>query len=185
MQNPMKTRACILAAALLLVACGEEAAEGAEGPTPSEGSADEGSAAEGSAALGEGGEADPGEPEEPPGPVAEDPTYELRATASGPYASGEEAQFQIELTPRGEYHVNQDFPMEIALRGPEGVTLPGAALGNGDAAEFNEERARFEVPFTAASAGEHTVTAEVDFAVCTPEACFPERRTLALALPVN
>ncbi len=130
-------------------------------------------------------EAPPAEPEGPPGPLAEDPTYELRATAGGPYTAGEAGTFQIQLTPRGDYHVNQDFPIEIALSGPDGMTLPTASLGNSDAAELTEERARFDVGFTPAAAGEQTVTAEVDFAVCTPQACFPEHRTLALALAVN
>ncbi|MGE0787904.1 MAG: hypothetical protein AB7S26_19675 [Sandaracinaceae bacterium] len=128
---------------------------------------------------------EPAEPDPPAGPVAEDPSYELRATPGGPYTAGEAATFQIQLTPRGVYHVNQDFPMEIALSGPDGVTLPSAPLGNGDAAEFTEGRARFDVPFTATSAGEKNITAEVDFAVCTPESCFPEHRTLAFAVNVQ
>ncbi|MFK7992173.1 MAG: hypothetical protein AB8I08_39505 [Sandaracinaceae bacterium] len=122
--------------------------------------------------------------EGPAGPMVEDPTFELRAEASGPYSAGESGTFQIRLTPRGEYHVNQDFPMAIALTGPDGMTLPPEDLSNGDAAEFSETTARYEVPFTAPE-GEHTVTAEVDFAVCTPEACMPDHRTLALVLPVR
>lgn len=134
-----------------------------------------------------GGERDRGPvvDEGPAGPVAEDPTFELRASASGPYTAGTEGSFEIRLTPRGVYHVNEDFPMEIALSGPDGVTLPGEALGNDDAAALDESQARFAIPFTAAGAGEHTVTAEVDFAVCTPQACMPEHRTLALVLPVR
>lgn len=125
------------------------------------------------------------EPEAPAGPVVNDPTYELRAEATPPYTAGEQGTFQIRLTPRGHYHVNQEFPMSIALTAPGGVTVPGAALGNGDAQEFSEQVARFEVPFTASAAGEHRVTALVDFAVCTPEACMPDQRTLALVLPVQ
>ncbi|MBX3270957.1 MAG: hypothetical protein KF729_11895 [Sandaracinaceae bacterium] len=119
------------------------------------------------------------------GPVAEDPTFELRATATGAYAPGQPGTFGIELTPRGEYHVNQDFPMTVRPCAGEGVTLPNAELGNDDAAERTEQRARFAVPFTAASAGEHRVSAVVDFAVCTPENCMPETRTIALVLPVE
>lgn len=133
-----------------------------------------------------GAEAEPAQAaEEEPGPVAEDPTFELRAEAQGPYTAGEQGTFEIRLTPRGEYHVNQEFPMNVSLTAPEGVELAQTQLGNDDAAELGEERARFAVPFTAASAGEHRVTAEVDFAVCTPEACMPDRRTLALVLPVR
>ena len=120
-----------------------------------------------------------------PGPTVTDVSFELRATASGPYASGEQGTFEVRLAPRGEYHVNEDYPMTVTVSGPEGLTLPSAPLGTDDAAEHGEALARFEVPFTAAGAGEHTVRCEVDFAVCTPEACVPDHRTLALALPVQ
>ncbi len=129
----------------------------------------------------------PEEPEAPPGPVAEDDSFELRATASGPYTAGQQGTFEIRLVPRGQYHVNVDplFPFAITLAGPDGVSFPEASLDREDAAEFTEQRARFAVPFTAAAAGEHQVTATVDFAVCTPSTCLPEQRTLALALPVQ
>ncbi len=117
--------------------------------------------------------------------VVEDPTFELRATATGPYTAGQPGTFAVQLTPRGVYHVNQDFPMSVRPCAGEGVTLPNADLGNDDAAERTEQTARFAVPFTAASAGEHRVSAVVDFAVCTPENCMPEQRTIALLLPVE
>ncbi len=119
--------------------------------------------------------------------VAEDPTFELRASASGPYAVGREASFDIRLTPRGQYHVNTDprFPFGIALEGPAAVRFRESSLDRADAAEFAEERARFAVAFTPQSAGSHRVTATVDFAVCTPSTCLPEQRTLALVLPVE
>ncbi|MCA9605188.1 MAG: hypothetical protein KC619_06320 [Myxococcales bacterium] len=117
--------------------------------------------------------------------VVDDPTFELRATATGPYTTGQEGHFGVALTPRGEYHVNQDFPMTIRPCAGEGVTLPDAELGNEDAAERTERAARFSVPFTAETAGEHRVSAVVDFAVCTPENCMPEQRTIALLLPVE
>jgi hypothetical protein len=123
----------------------------------------------------------------PAGPSVEDATFELRATASGPYTAGQPGNFEIRLVPRGEYHVNVDpgFPFAIALSGPQQVQFPEASLDREDAAEFTEQRARFSVPFTAQAAGQHPVTATVDFAVCTPSTCLPEQRTLALVLPVQ
>jgi hypothetical protein len=168
----------VLSVLLLAVGCGSEE----EGSASAQGETAEAEPSEGSETAEAGGTE---EADEEVGPVAEDPTFELRAEAQGPYAAGEQGSFEIRLTPRGEYHVNQEFPMNVALSGPDGVELPSADLGNDDADEFTEERARFSVPFTAASAGEHRVTAEVDFAVCTPEACMPDRRTLALVLPVR
>jgi hypothetical protein len=121
------------------------------------------------------------------GPLVEDTTFELRASPSGPYTAGQQGTFEIRLVPRGDYHVNVDplFPFAIALSGPGAVQFPEASLDREDAAEFTEQRARFAVPFTAREAGQHRVTATVDFAVCTPSTCLPEQRTLALVLPVQ
>lgn len=129
----------------------------------------------------------PGSEQAEPGPLAEDTTYELRATAAGPYAAGQAGTFEIRLTPRGEYHVNTDprFPFGIVLSGPDGVQFAEGSLDREDAAEFSEQQARFAVAFTPRAAGEHRVTATVDFAVCTPSTCLPEQRTLALVLPVQ
>ena len=124
-------------------------------------------------------------PEAPPGPLVDDPTFELRATAAGPYAPGQEGRFEIRLTPKGRYHVNQEFPMGITLTGPSGVSLPPGELGREAAAQFGEQIARFDVPFTASAAGQHQVQARVSFAVCTPESCMPDERTLAFVLPVQ
>lgn len=168
-------RASILLVGLLTAfGCGEEQGTASAETQPSE---------RGAASAGSAGGTDT--PAREAGPVVEDPTFELRADARGPYTAGEQGSFEIRLTPRGEYHVNQEFPMNVALAGPDGVVLPSEDLGNDDAEEFTQDVARFSVPFTASAAGEHRVTAEVDFAVCTPEACMPDRRTLALVLPVR
>lgn len=126
-----------------------------------------------------------GSPAEEAGPVVEDPSFELRAEAGGPYTTGEAGDFQIRLTPRGNYHVNQEYPMSIEVRAPDAVELPSPTLARTDAETYEEQLASFKVPFVPGQAGTHRVTADVDFAVCTPETCVPERRTLALVLPVN
>jgi hypothetical protein len=119
------------------------------------------------------------------GAVVDDPAFELRATAPGPYANGALANFGITLTPRGIYHVNEEFPITVEITAPAGVAFPKTTLERADAAEFGERRARFDVPFTPSAAGQHTVQAKVSFAVCTPENCIPDERTLAVVLPVN
>ncbi len=119
------------------------------------------------------------------GPVVEDPTFTLAATAAGPYAANALGHFVVKLTPKGEYHVNEEYPIAIELKAPAGVTLPKASLAKADAAEFSASTARFDVPVTPTAAGEHRVTAKVSFAVCTPENCMPDERTLELALAVQ
>lgn len=116
--------------------------------------------------------------------MAEDARFELRATATGPYRAGEPAIFAVTLTPRGEYHINQEYPIEVRVTAPAAVTLPKATLARADAAEFADAKARFDVPFTA-TAGTHALEVKVDFAVCTPSTCEPTDRTLSLSLPVE
>ncbi|MFW6050539.1 MAG: hypothetical protein ACODAU_05160 [Myxococcota bacterium] len=119
------------------------------------------------------------------GPSVATDTYELRAEAAGPYAAGELGQFQVTLAGKGEWHVNQDYPTSVTIAGAEGVELAKQTLEKADAAEFREEGARFDVPFTAEEVGEHRVQADVSFAICTEETCVPQRKSLALLLPVE
>jgi hypothetical protein len=117
--------------------------------------------------------------------VVEDASFELRATPREGYAVGQEGRFDLTLAARGNYHVNMQYPLSVKLTAPAGVTLPRAELGTEQAAEFAEPRAKFEVPFTATSAGSQRIVAEVDFAVCTPESCMPDCRTVAVNLPIG
>lgn len=151
-------------------------------------------------ACGSGEEASAGEGTSPPETTATPPEtapaapaearpswaeagFELGSTTTGPFQAGQEGHFDIRLAATGNYHVNQDYPISVQITGPDGVTLPRATLARPEAAEFTETVARFEVPFTA-SAGHHELRALVDFAVCTPESCMPDTRTLAIALDV-
>ena len=117
--------------------------------------------------------------------VWDEPSFELRSDAPGPYTAGTEGHFTIRLTPRGNYHVNQDYPLSIALTHPSEVALPHVTLAAADAQTMSEPLALFDVPFTASAAGTHHLTTLVDFAVCTPEACMPDTRTVAVDLTVN
>lgn len=109
---------------------------------------------------------------------------ELRPQADG-YQAGTLGQFAVNVEGRGEWHLNQDFPFSIEVTGPDGVTFPKTELGKDDAAEFGDERARVDVPFTASAAGEHAVECTVRFAVCNPQSCVPKTETVALNLAVN
>jgi len=115
---------------------------------------------------------------------AEDASFELALKPTGPYETGKVQSFSVSLKPRGEYHVNQDYPFSVSLSA-EGVSFPKAELGKADAAKFDDNAVELDVPFTVAAAGEHKVSALVKFAVCTPETCVPDERTLALALAVE
>ena len=112
-------------------------------------------------------------------------SFSLKLVGAGPYQAGELARFVVNLEPRGVFHVNQEYPIEISLKGDAETSFPKASLAKADAAQFDEKKARFDVPFTAKSAGDHKIMANVKFAVCTDENCVPDERDLALAVAVN
>lgn len=129
-------------------------------------------------------------PAEPIAPAAapssiEEASFALRIAEAGPYKAGELGRVVLSIEPRGKFHINQEYPVEIAVSGTAGTSFPKATLMKPDAAEFGEKKARFEVPFTVKSAGDHKLLANVKFAVCTDENCVPDERNLALALAVN
>lgn len=124
------------------------------------------------------------ETETEPEPAGPTHVVELRPQADG-YQAGTLGQFAVHVEGRGEWHLNQDFPFSVEVSGPDGVTFPKSELGKDDAAEFGDERARVDVPFTASAAGEHAVECTVRFAVCNPSSCVPKTETVALNLAVN
>jgi hypothetical protein len=115
----------------------------------------------------------------------EEAGFSLKLAEAGPYKAGELARVVLQIEPRGVFHINQEYPVEITLTGDMQTNFPKANLARGDAAQFDEKKARFEVPFTPAAAGDHKLMANVKFAVCTAENCVPDERDLALAVAVK
>jgi len=177
--HPWKTPLLALAlAAAPLLGCEEEPAETTD-ETESEAEAE----------SPEPGEEETAEAEaeaEPPGPrVAQDGyTVELSG-AEGPVRAGELTQLALVVEGQGEWHLNQEFPFGVDVQAPTGVQLAKESFGKDDAASFADEGARVDVPLTPSEAGEHTVQAEVRFAICNPQSCIPKTETVALALRVE
>jgi len=115
----------------------------------------------------------------------EEASFALRLAEAGPYKAGELGRVVLQIEPRGEFHINLEYPVEIAVTGSPDTSFPKTTLTRPDAAEFDDKKARFEVPFTAKSAGEHKLSCNVKFAVCTDENCVPDERDLSLALAVK
>jgi hypothetical protein len=127
----------------------------------------------------------------PPAPPAaptdriDDASFELSMTPTGTYTATKLASFAVTLKPRGIYHINQEYPVALALQPTQGLSFPKAELKKSDMAEMGEKLARFDVPFSADKPGAYHVEAHLRFAVCTPDNCVPDERTLALQLSVQ
>lgn len=125
-------------------------------------------------------------PAEPSGPKIETGSFSLEVSPAQPgFAVGKAGELEIALQSRGEWHVNQEYPIRVDLKAAPGVKLPKAELVRDDAKEFGEEKVRFLAAVEPASAGEHEVTCDVSFALCTEENCILEKRTLAMVLEVQ
>jgi hypothetical protein len=101
------------------------------------------------------------------------------------YAIGKPGQVEIALEGRGEWHVNQEYPIRVDLKAAPGVALKKNELGKDDAKEFGEDKVRFLAAVEPSAAGEHEVTCDVSFAMCTEENCILEKRTVAMQLKVE
>jgi hypothetical protein len=127
-----------------------------------------------------------GAPADAAGPKIETGSFVLEVSPAQPvYAAGKPGELEIALESRGEWHVNEEYPIRVDLKAAPGVAIPKAELVKDDATEFGEEKVRFVAAVEPSAAGEHEVTCDVSFALCTEENCILEKRTLAMMLEVK
>jgi len=122
----------------------------------------------------------------PAGPRLETSSFLLEvASADSSYRVGKAGEVAIRLEGRGEWHVNQDYPIRVDLKADPAAGLQRSELQKGDAQEFTEEKVRFVASLQPSKSGEHEVTCDVSFAMCTDENCVLEERTVAMNVKVE
>ena len=130
--------------------------------------------------------ADAKKSDEPAGPTIETGSFLLAVTPAQPgYRIGKPGELEIALEGRGEWHVNQEYPIRVDLKAAPGVALKKTELVKDDAKEFGEDKVRFLAAVEPSAAGEHEVTCDVSFAMCTEGNCILEKRTVAMQLKVE
>jgi hypothetical protein len=126
------------------------------------------------------------EPEGPPGPSIETGSFLLAVSpAEAGYTIGKSGEVEIALEGRGEWHVNQEYPIRVDLKAGPGVVLKKNELVKDDAKEFGEDKVRFLAAMEPSAVGDHEVICDVSFAMCTEENCILEKRTVAMQLKVE
>ena len=124
--------------------------------------------------------------EGPAGPRIETGSFLLAvAPLEDGYRIGKTGEVEIALEGRGDWHVNQEYPIRVDLKAAPGVALKKSELVKDDAKEFGEEKVRFLAGVEPSAAGEHEVTCDVSFAMCTEENRILEKRTVAMQLKVE
>ncbi|MES1172101.1 MAG: hypothetical protein ABUL77_02600 [Bacteroidota bacterium] len=114
---------------------------------------------------------------------AEAPTHAISKTA--PQATvGVAAKASVTVQGLNGWHVNGDAPITLTAKAEPGVELPKPKLARADLAQSTKETARFDIPFSASTAGKKTITAEARFVMCQEQACKPVKETVALEIDV-
>ena len=132
--------------------------------------------------------ADPGDANKAAGPGKariDADNYVVEAKA-GPAKAGQESSIEINLTTKGDYHINKQYPYKFKLTEPlpDGVTFPKPTLMRADGA-FEEKRASFKVPFVAAKAGKATVAGTLSFSVCSEANCIMDKQNIDVDVDVK
>lgn len=117
-------------------------------------------------------------------PPGADERYELQIDTAEAKA-GEQGTAVVRVVPKEPWHMNLDYPTSLKVEAPEGVSLTKAELEKADAAALDENKAQFDVAFTAAEPGERTMTGKFKFAVCQDEACAPVTEDVEIKVAVK
>lgn len=115
--------------------------------------------------------------------AADATTYEIQKSAPATTV-GATAKASVTVQGKNGWHVNEEAPITITLKSDDGVTLPKTKMARADLAQSTKETARFDIPFSATSAGKKTITAEARFVMCQEQACKPAKETVALEIQV-
>jgi len=120
-----------------------------------------------------------------------DPTtlYELSTEGSSKAVkSGDKGTFVVAIKTKKGSHVSDEAPLKFELSGknlkPQKEKLTIAdAVGKKVSGGFTDPR--FEVPFTAESAGPGGVDAKLTFFICTEKICAKQQKTVSVPVQVN
>jgi hypothetical protein len=115
----------------------------------------------------------------------ESDNYVVEATAGGPYTATREGTFHVQLTAKGAYHLNPQFPIRFkAAEAPEFITYSKPVLTRDDG-NFKESTGSFDVPFSASKPGGYKVGGTVSVSFCSEKNCVMEKVAIDLDVTVK
>jgi hypothetical protein len=107
--------------------------------------------------------------------------FDLKIRSAGPFEVGKPSTAEVVLLAKAPFHVNDKYPYKFKLKDAPGLAFPTPVVGK-DAVKLETMTATMSVPFSAKSAGKHTLSGQFSFSVCTDDKCLIEKRDLALDL---
>lgn len=105
----------------------------------------------------------------------QDKVYTIEQKAPTDVTVGKSAVGTVTFLPKTGYHTNKDFPTNLKAAAPAEVALPKTNQKVPDAKTFTDQRAEFEIPFTATKPGTYEIAVDLKSAVCSKETCVPFR----------
>ena len=98
--------------------------------------------------------------------------------------AGQAAQASVVVKPAAGMHVNQEYPTHITVAYPAGVE---GKAGKQKASRLEKTSAQFDVGYTAKDAGQKTINATVNFAVCDDAGtrCDPRKEQVTMTVNVK
>ena len=103
--------------------------------------------------------------------------------------AGEKGKLVIEFHTKPGSHISSEAPLKIELTAKaaklekEKLTAADSVAKKAEGKEYVDPK--FEVPFTAATAGKASVEAKLTFFICTDKVCARQQKTVSVPLDVN
>lgn len=107
--------------------------------------------------------------------------YKVEIKSSAACAAGKECKVEISLEAKGEFHINDKYPLKMKLTdpAPDGVTYTKAIVKKEDGT-FKEKSGTLPIGFTVAKAGKAKIGGTFSFSVCSDANCVMEKVDLEL-----
>ena len=120
------------------------------------------------------------------GPKVDTDTYTIEMKASGKSKAGQESLVEVTLVPKGEYHINEKYPIKFKVADPAaaGVKYPKPLLKREDGT-IDLKKGLFKVPFVADKAGKASVSGVLYLSVCSDANCIMDKQELAASVDVE
>ena len=109
-------------------------------------------------------------------------TVELRA--AGACKAGSECKVEVSLKSKGEFHINDKYPIKFKGREGQGLSYTKAVVPRDDG-KFAQKEGTLPIGFTPAKAGKAQVAGTFSFSVCTDANCLMEKVDLDLDVDVK
>jgi hypothetical protein len=112
--------------------------------------------------------------------------YLVEMKSAGSYKANSEGTVEIAITPKGDYHINDKYPVKFKAAEPAdgSIKYPKPLLKREDGT-FSEKQGAFKVPFVATRAGKAKVSGTLSVSVCSERNCIMDKLELDLDVDVQ